>query len=146
MNNISFTEKMRLKSPDTRIDGAPSLSILLLCLFFMVFTSRFIMTQGALMELPSSAYSDTCETSETIILRSNNLVIFHGELFTFKDFRNYFLQNKAKSPHTTLLKNRTVLLKLDHSISLDALFQLTDLLRSTGYSHIQIATLIKDHP
>lgn len=148
-----FSLRERLKKPDARISSAALISVLLVAIFLSVLTSKYIFAPGLTVNLehenvpantgnvPANAqnialpvFSGTLagvETAAVLTMKSDSMFILDGHIYD-KLETAFAKQKNAK-------ERGILLIKINKTTSIQALFDIAKLAREAGFSAIQIA-------
>lgn len=117
----------------------PFLDLCVIGLFFVLFSSKFVMMPGLTLTLPEVGTSQVAisTVSEVIMVtevKGEEMVFFQDRVLNLESLEKYFNERESIPADATLL------LKLDVSVSTDTLSLLLELANSAGYAQVQLAT------
>lgn len=122
-----------------KIDFIPLLDILVLCLLFTLFSSKFITAPGLTVTLPDIAIDNKCGLIPTSVLTISDTdkIFFEGKIWPIESLEtafNNYIQNHS------LAQDATLLIKMSQYAHLETFFQISILAKHAGFKQIQIAS------
>ncbi|MBD5782584.1 biopolymer transporter ExbD [Pelagicoccus sp. NFK12] len=117
----------------------PFLDLCVIGMFFVLFSSKFVMTPGitlALPEVESSqvAISPVYEVIAVTEVKGEEMIFFKDSKFDLESLEKHFDRRGAPQEGATLL------VKADVAVSMRTLSLLSELAIKAGYSKVQLAT------
>ncbi len=127
----------KLQSPDIKIDIFVVINALLILGLFLLLSSKIFLPAGLGIELPNSEYIQQTLVCHTITVKSSNLLILNDRISSInalkRDLKSYDVHRKTQD-YTT-----PILLRIDRSVTLDTIIKISNILRESGYTNIQLA-------
>lgn len=117
----------------------PFVDLCVIGLFFVLFSSKFVMAPGltlALPEVDSSqvAISQLYEVITVTEVKGEEMIFFQDGVHNLESLRKAFLKKGPVSGDTTLM------VKADMAVSMRTLSALSEVAIDAGYSKVQLAT------
>ncbi|MDR1413330.1 MAG: biopolymer transporter ExbD [Puniceicoccales bacterium] len=139
MPRFSFASSLRLQKPDARVELFDVLNLLLLFCVFFLLNSRFILSPGIAISLPSVATVEARETMGVVTVQSEKFIMFNGNIFSLdtlaQGMKKYLVKNHGENS-----RGNVILLRPDRSLSVDVLIKVCEIAKNVGYSAVQIST------
>jgi biopolymer transport protein ExbD len=131
-----FKAENSLKEPDSSVDVWAVLSIVLFLFGIFLIGSRFVLPPGVHVELPRSINISTSKIDGILTIRSSNMLLFNGRIFSLTD-----LENELKSfMKYNSNKKVTILVRSDKNLSLGEFIHICEIIKLSGVNEIHIAT------
>ncbi len=117
----------------------PFLDLCVIGMFFVLFSSKFVMTPGITLALPEVESSQVATSSvyEVIAVtevKGAEMIFFDGSKYDLDSLTKLFSE-RGKAP-----EGATLLVKADVAVSMGTLSLLSSLAIESGYSRVQLAT------
>lgn len=136
---FKFTDRLRLRVPDMRVEMFSVLNILLLFAILSLLNSRLILPVGIEISLPTTSAANGAETIGVITAQSENFIVFNGNMFSLDTLERGIKKYLTKSGLENCDSN-AVLLRPDKSLPTGILVKICEIAKRAGYSAVQIAT------
>ncbi|GAB4272666.1 MAG: hypothetical protein Tsb0018_04720 [Opitutales bacterium] len=128
-----------LKGSEKAFTCVPWLDGLLICFGFMLLSSKFLLAPGVAVELPQlDAKLVGVSTSAVLSFRHNQLLIFDDRIFDLETLEAYWLGDWQEELATED-RPKTLLLKADKHVSVDAFLRVCELAQRSGFAQVQVA-------
>lgn len=123
----------------------PFLDLCVIGMFFVLFSSKFVMAPGLTLALPEvessrvavSAIDEVITVSE---VKGEEMIFFKDRVLNLESLGKFF-ESRGEAPEGT-----TLLVKADMAVSMRTLSLLSELAIEAGYSRVQLATEEKRRP
>ncbi len=117
----------------------PFLDLCVIGMFFVLFSSKFVMAPGITLALPEVgssqvAISPVYEVITVTEVKGEEMIFFQDSKYDLDSLEKLF-RNRGKAP-----KGATLLVKADVAVSMRTLSLLSELAIESGYSRVQLAT------
>lgn len=117
----------------------PFLDLCVIGMFFVLFSSKFVMTPGITLALPEVgssqvAISPVYEVIAVTEVKGEEMIFFKDSKFDLDSLEKH-LAKRGQAP-----KGATLLVKADVAVSMRTLSLLSDLAIASGYERVQLAT------
>lgn len=122
-----------------RLTVWPFVDICAIGLFFVLFSSKFVMAPGLTLALPvvgssQVAISSAYEVIAVSEVKGEEMIFFQNSVLNLESLARYF-EKRGPAP-----KGATLLVKADMAVSMKTLTALNQLAIEAGYARIQLAT------
>jgi len=122
-----------------RLPAWPFVDLCALGLFFALFSSKFVMTPGFTLALPTVgesqvAISSVYEVVTVSEVKGEEMIFFQDRVLDLASLER-FLETRGKLP-----ADATLLVKADFAVSMQTLSVLNELAIRAGYARVQLAT------
>ncbi len=117
----------------------PFLDICVIGMFFVLFSSKFVMTPGITLALPEVgasqvAISPIYEVITVTEVKAEEMIFFQDSVLDLESLERLF-QSRGLAP-----QGATLLIKADVAVSTETLSLLIELAIESGYADVQLAT------
>ncbi|MDR1173175.1 MAG: biopolymer transporter ExbD [Puniceicoccales bacterium] len=136
-----FMGVSRLQPLSTGMDIFNILNILTLFGILFLLNSRFILSPGVEIELPSSKAPEAKKTIGVVTIQSEKFIIFNGDIFTIDSLKHgmkKYLDAKCAAKGD---EDLVLLIRPDRSLPSDVLLKICEIAKDAGYANVQIATV-----
>lgn len=122
-----------------RLNFWPFVDILAIGLFFALFSTKFVMAPGLILDLPEVddpqvATSSVYEVMTVTEVKGEEMIFYQNSVLNLESLGR-LMAGKDRPP-----KNATLLVKADTRVSMQTLSELTELAIAAGYARLQLAT------
>ncbi|MDR1595657.1 MAG: biopolymer transporter ExbD [Puniceicoccales bacterium] len=128
-----------LREPDIGVELFGVLNILMLCCTFVLLNSRFILSPGVSISLPSVDAVEFVETMGVITVQSEKFIVFNGNIFSLDTLENgikkYLRENCAGGSSAV----SAILVRPDKSLPVFVLIKICEIAKKSGFSTVQVA-------
>ncbi len=133
--------RAQLALPPRDFDVVFWVNVGVICLFFALLGSRFVLAPGlavgvnqaAELELPRVASAEQGTTSVVVSFRRDNMILFEGGIYEFASFRSVLQRYAEARPGASML------VRVDKQVSMQGFLELCDLAREAGFSNVLVA-------
>ena len=119
---------------DSKLEVVPILDILIIVLFFGIFSSAFVFPQGVEVDLElTEELVGGMEVAAVLTVRRDDMLLFEGQnlkLSQFKEKAVAFLKGREKA---------ALLVRLDPSIRAQTVFDIFGQAKQAGFTHVLVA-------
>ncbi len=119
---------------DSKLEVVPILDILIIVLFFGIFSSAFVFPQGVEVDLElTEELVSGMEVAAVLTVRRDDMLLFEGQnlkLAQFKGKAVAYLQGREKA---------ALLVRLDPSIRAQTVFDIFGQAKQAGFTHVLVA-------
>lgn len=130
---MHFKRHIELEHGLKQIDIAPLVDMIFQLLIFFMLTSSFIVQQGIRVNLPRALTSEIIrQRNLEITISRENIIYVNEQLVNLNELRNILESLKDK--------DIPILIRADRRAVLGRIVEVWDILRETGFLHINIAT------
>ncbi len=136
--------RARLRPPPRDLDVFFWANVAIVCLFFALLGSRFVLAPGlwvsvqppgqAEFNLPTVRSAMQGAATVVVSYRRDNMILFEGGIYEFKDFRPVLERYAQAHPKAALL------VRFDRQVSMQGFTELCDLARAAGFATVLLAT------
>ncbi len=129
--------RRHLTEPEQRFDPIPLLDLILIGLFFVLLSSRFVFAPGLDVDLPEvgSEALSALPTAAVLTIRENEMILFGGDRLRLEE-----LERRLRSFVGSEEIGETILLvKAHRKVEVQLLLEILDLARRSGFTRVQIA-------
>lgn len=131
----------RLSPPPRDLDFVSWVNVGVICLFFSLLGSRFVLAPGLLVgtgnesiAIPQTAHPQLSRTASVVVsYRSDNVILFEGAIVKRAELEQRLAAYAKKRPGEVLL------LIADKNVTLQAVSDLSALAQSLGFAYVQTA-------
>ena len=131
----------RLSPPPRDLDFVSWVNVALICLFFSLLGSRFVLAPGLLMgtgnekfTLPKSGQPQFSRIASVVVsYRRDNVILFEGAIVNPTELKQRLAEYAKKRPGEVLL------LIADKNVTLRAVSELSAMAQSVGFAYVQTA-------
>ena len=122
-----------------RLNLWPFLDLMAIGLFFTLFSSKFVMAPGLILDLPEVgnpqvAIAPIYEVITVTEVKGEEMIFFQDSALELESFGK-MIESRARPP-----RNATLLVKADARVSMQTLSALSELAVKAGYARVQLAT------
>lgn len=125
-------------------DWTPFFDVVLIAVFFGLFSSRFLFAPGIPLELPAlgPASAQALPTAAVLTVRGEGMLLFEGEVLTPERFGPVLQEwvRRRGPPQGALL------VKLDRGTRIDTVLGLAEAARAAGFEAVQVAAEPAESP
>ncbi|MFI3290894.1 MAG: biopolymer transporter ExbD [Opitutales bacterium] len=144
-NTVNIDLIAELKEDKVYLSAMPLFDFLLIAIFLVVLSSKFIVSSGTAIALnadetvlPVSINSEmkgVLTDSELTVLhiQSENMILFDGAIYNMESFANYLKDRDD-------LSKQVLLLKLNKDCNIQIFLNITEICQSAGFKAVQIAS------
>lgn len=140
---FKFADACKLREPDRRIELFNVLNILVLFFMFFMLNSRFVLSPGVAIALPTVAATEIGDTIGVMTVQSEKFIMFNGNIFSLdtlgQGIKKYLGKNFGENPG-----QMAILIRPDKSLPVNVLLKVCEIARKSGYAAIQIASSASD--
>ena len=119
---------------DSKLEVVPILDILIIVLFFGIFSSAFVFPQGVEVDLElTEELVSGMEVTAVLTVRRDDMLLFEGQNLKLSQFKGKavaFLKGREKA---------ALLVRLDPSIRAQTVFDIFGQAKQAGFSHVLVA-------
>jgi len=134
-----YTQPLNLErfirtNPETSLETVPIIDIVIIVVFFGLFSSPFVLPQGVEvgLELNESLVSGIGVTA-VLTVKPNNMLLFEGQNLKLSQF-----EEKARA-YLDGEKNAALLVRLDPGINTETFFKICGEAKKAGFSKVHVA-------
>jgi len=122
-----------------RLNLWPFLDLCAIGLFFVLFSSKFVMAPGLTLALPEVGSSQVATSSIYEVMtvsevKGEEMIFFQDSVLNIESLGRY-LEKRGPAP-----RDATLLVKADVAVSMKTFSALTELAIKAGYARVQLAT------
>jgi len=131
---LQLQKHVTLKA-DMSFELLPLFDILVIVVFFGLFSSPFVLPQGMSMDLINFDKNllSGSEVSAVLTVKSKDMLLFDGENLRLEDFEDKAMQYTRNNPSSVLL------VRLDPGVDLESFFDICGAARSAGFVRVHVA-------
>jgi biopolymer transport protein ExbD len=134
-------EVSRLQPLDTSMNLFNILNILTLFGILFLLNSRFILSPGVEIKLPSPNASTARKTMGVVTVQSEKFIMFNGDIFSIDSLKHGMKKYLDAKRATKEDEDLVILLRPDKSLPSGVLLKICEIARDAGYANVQIATI-----
>lgn len=126
-----------LKPPSTRIEAIPFVDVILIFVFFLLLSSRFVFAPGITLALPTTLQAPADIVTASAVLTVNEIegremLIFDGEIYTLETLERAFNEREQGT-------DEVLLVRMDQTVSMQLLVRVCEIAEYGGFVRVQIA-------
>ena len=130
---LELARHMRTRA-DSKLEVVPIMDILIIVLFFGIFSSAFVLPQGLEVDLElTDELVSGMEVTAVLTVRRDDMLLFEGQnlkLAQFKEKAMVYLKGREKA---------SLLVRLDPSIRAQTVFDIFGQAKQAGFSNVLVA-------
>lgn len=127
--------RRHLQEPRGGVDMVPLVDVLLIGLCLLLMGSGFIGAPGVGIALPEVHDRQVVPVTEVLTIKHDRMLLFRGRIFTVEELRHFFEKEGVK------VQGGALLVKVDREVSVQALLNVCEVVRQSGFERIQLATV-----